>query len=36
MRLIPKWLKEADFWGLIGIFAFLYLVLLLGSIVDQY
>lgn len=34
MRLIPKFLKDPDLWGLIGIFAFLYFVLWLGSVVD--
>lgn len=36
MRLIPKFLKDPDLWGLIGIFAFLYFVLWLGSIVDLF
>lgn len=36
MKLIPKWLKDPDFWGVIGMFAFMYFVLWLGSIVDPY
>ena len=36
MKFIPKWLKDPDFWGVIAIFACLYFVLWLGSIVDPY
>lgn len=31
-----NWLKDPDFWGLVAIFAFLYFVLWLGSIVDLF
>ncbi len=31
-----NWLTDPDFWGVIGIFAFLYFVLWLGSVVDPF
>lgn len=36
MRLIPDWLKDPDFWGVIAIFAFLYFILWIGSIADPF
>ena len=31
-----NWLTDPDFWGVIGIFAFLYFVLWLDSVVDPF
>lgn len=36
MRLIPKFLKDPDLWGLVGIFGFLYLLLQIASVVDPF
>ncbi len=36
MRAFLKFLKETDLWGLISIFAFLYFVLWLDSVVDPF
>lgn len=36
MRAFLKFLKDPDFWGLVGMFAFLYFVLWLGSVVDPF
>lgn len=36
MRLIPKFLKDPDFWGLISIFAFLYFAWAIASVVDPF